>query len=141
MASNIKYPEDRVAWFVKGKAVALVSTYSSSGTTRTDRKRWKAVDHAVSDGLLLHYWSDPNKVVSISDTPDIDNAFHLSIVDYVKMCLYMDRSGSTSGEQSAIALRLSEMHRAKFLESIRRFGDRRREKTGGLRSILPYSFQ
>ena len=76
MASNIKYPEDRVAWFVKGNSIALVSTYSSSGTTRTDRKRWKAVDHAISDGLLLHYWSDPKKVVSISDTPDIDNAFH-----------------------------------------------------------------
>ena len=53
----------------------------------------------------------------------------------------MDRSGGSSGEQAAVSLRLSEMHRAKFLESVRRFGDRRREKTGGLRSILPVSFQ
>jgi predicted DNA-binding protein (MmcQ/YjbR family) len=141
MASNISLPENRVAWFVKGKSLGLVSTYSTSGTTRTDRKRWQAVDHAVSDGLLLHYWSDPKKIAALTETPDIDNAFHLALVDYIKMCLYMDRAGSTSGEMSAVSLQLSQMHRAKFEESVRRFGNRRREKVGGVRSILPYNFQ
>jgi len=141
MASNISKPENKVAWFVKGKSLALVSTYSTSGTSRTERKRWQAVDHAVSDGLLLHYWSDPKKVAAITETPDIDNAFHLALVDYIKMCLYMDRAGSTSGEMSAVSLQLSQMHRAKFEESVRRFGNRRREKVGGVRSILPYNFQ
>ena len=141
MASNISLPENRVAWFVIGKSLGLVSTYSTSGTTRTDRKRWQAVDHAVSNGLLLHYWSDPKKVAAITETPDIDNAFHLALVDYIKMCLYMDRAGSTSGEMSAVSLQLSQMHRAKFEESVRRFGNRRREKVGGVRSILPYNFQ
>ena len=141
MASNISLPENRVAWFVKGKSLGLVSTYSTSGTTRTDRKRWQAVDHAVSDGLLLHYWSDPKKIAALTETPDIDNAFHLALVDYIKMCLYMDRAGATSGEMSAESLQLSQMHRAKFEESVRRFGNRRREKVGGVRSILPYNFQ
>jgi|TARA_R100001530_G_scaffold120219_1_gene87445 hypothetical protein len=141
MASNISKPESKVVWFVKGKSLGLVSTYSTSGTSRTDRKRWQAVDHAVSDGLLLHYWSDPKKVAAITETPDIDNAFHLALVDYIKMCLYMDRAGSTSGEMSAVSLQLSQMHRAKFEESVRRFGNRRREKVGGVRSILPYNFQ
>jgi hypothetical protein len=141
MASNISKPESKVVWFVKGKSLGLVSTYSTSGTSRTDRKRWQAVDHAVSDGLLLHYWSDPKKVAAITETPDIDNAFHLALVDYIKMCLYMDRAGSTAGEMSAVSLQLSQMHRAKFEESVRRFGNRRREKVGGVRSILPYNFQ
>ena len=141
MASNISKPESKVVWFVKGKSLGLVSTYSPSGTSRTDRKRWQAVDHAVSDGLLLHYWSDPKKVAAITETPDIDNAFHLALVDYIKMCLYMDRAGSTAGEMSAVSLQLSQMHRAKFEESVRRFGNRRREKVGGVRSILPYNFQ
>ena len=141
MASNISLPEDRVAWFVKNNSLALVSTYSTSGTTRTDRKRWQAVDHAVSDGLLLHYWSDPKKIAALTETPDIDTAFHLALIDYIKMCLYMDRAGSTSGEMSAVSLQLSQMHRAKFEESVRRFGNRRREKVGGVRSILPYNFQ
>ena len=141
MASSVSYPEDKVAWFVKGKSLALVSNYSSSGTARTSRKAWQAVDHSVTNGLLLHYWADPKKAISISDTPDIDNAFHLSLVDYIKMCLYMDRAGSTVGEASAVPFQLSQMHRRKFQESVRRFGNRRREKTGGVRAILPYNFQ
>ena len=108
---------------------------------RTDRKRWQAVDHAVSDGLLVHYWSDPKKVITISEVPDIDNVFHLALVDYIKMCLYMDRAGTTAGEASAVALQLSQMHRAKFDQAVRHFGSMRREKTGGVRAILPYNFQ
>jgi len=141
MASSISYPEDRVAWFIKDSSLGLVSNYSSTGTTRTSRKAWQAVDHAVTDGLLLHYWAEPKKITSIGDTPDIDNTFHLALVDYVKMCLYMDRAGTTQGESSGIAFQLSEMHKRKFQESVRRFGNRRREKTGGVRAILPYSFQ
>ena len=141
MASSIPLPEDRVAWFVKGNALGIVSTYSSSGTTRTERKRWQAVDHAVTDGLLVHYWADPNKVTAISEIPDIDNVFHMALVDYIKMCLYMDRAGTNGGEVSAVALQLSQMHRAKFDQAVRHFGSMRREKTGGVRAILPFSFQ
>lgn len=53
----------------------------------------------------------------------------------------MDRSGTSIGESAGVSLQLSQMHRNKFLESVRRFGDRRREKTGGVRSILPANFQ
>ena len=141
MASSIPLPEDRVAWFVKGNALGIVSTYSSSGTSRTDRKRWLAVDHAVTDGLLVHYWADPNKVTEISEIPDIDNVFHMALVDYIKMCLYMDRAGTNGGEVSAVALQLSQMHRAKFDQAVRHFGSMRREKTGGVRAILPFNFQ
>ena len=141
MASSITYPENRVNWFIKGNAIAVVSNVSTTGTSRTDRKAYQAIDHSVTNGLLLHYWADPKKVTAITETPDIDNAFHLSIVDYVKMCLYMDRAGSSSGETSAASMQLSQMHRRKFEQSVRRFGDRRREKTGGVRSILPYNFQ
>ena len=75
MASNKKYPEDKVAWFVKGNGLAVVSTYSSTNTSRSDRKAWRAVDHAVSNGLLLHYWADPKKITAITDTPDIETLF------------------------------------------------------------------
>jgi len=137
MASNVTYPEENVAWFIKGNKLAVVSDKSSTGTTRTSRKAFQAVDHAVTNGLLIHYSSDPRKVTSISDTPDIDNSFHLALVDYVKMCLYMDRAGSSIGEASAVSFQLAEMHKRKFNETVRRFGNRRREKTGGTRSILP----
>jgi len=141
MASNINFPEDRVVYFLKGDAIGVVSSYSSSGESRTDRKMWQPLDHAVANGLVLHYWADPKKVTAITDTPDIDNSFHLAIVDYVKMCLYMDKTGSQGNETAAVSLQLSQMHKGKFLETVRRFGDRRREKTGGLRAILPANFQ
>jgi len=141
MASNINFPEDKIVYFLKGDAIAVVSSYSSSGESRTGRKMWQPLDHAVTNGLLLHYWADPKKVAAITDTPDMDNAFHLAIVDYVKMCLYMDKTGSQSTETAAVSLQLSQMHKSKFLETVRRFGDRRREKTGGLRAILPANFQ
>ena len=141
MASNINFPEDRVVYFLKGDAIGVVSSYSSSGESRTDRKMWQPLDHAVANGLVLHYWADPKKVTAITDTPDIDNAFHLSLVDYVKMCLYMDRAGSSTGETAAVSFQLSEMHKRKFQETVRRFGNRKREKTGGVRSIMPYNFQ
>ena len=141
MASNLKYPEDQVLYFIRGDQLGLVSTYSSTSETRTSRKAYQAIDHSVTNGLLIHYSSDPRKVTSVSDTPNIDNSFHLALVDYVKMCLYMDRAGSSIGESSAVSFQLSEMHKRKFNETVRRFGNRRREKTGGTRSILPYNFQ
>ena len=139
MASSISFPEDKVSWFIKGNAIGVVSDSSTTGSTRTARKAYKAIDHTITDGLLIHYWAEPKKVTAITDTPDIDNSFHSSIVDYVKMCLYMDRAGTTAGDVSGISFQLSEMHRRKFQESVRRFGDRRREKVGGVRSILPYN--
>lgn len=59
MASSITYPEDKVTWFIKGNAIGIVSNVSTTGTTRTDRKAYQAIDHSVTGGLLLHYWADP----------------------------------------------------------------------------------
>ena len=53
----------------------------------------------------------------------------------------MDRAGSSTGEVAGVSFQLSEMHKRKFQEAVRRFGNRRREKTGGVRSIMPYNFQ
>ena len=84
MASNIKYPENRVLYFIRGDHLGLITTHDSSGDTRTSRKMYQAFDHAVTDGLIVHYYGNPTKVTSVTQTPDIDNLFHSSIVDYVK---------------------------------------------------------
>ena len=62
MASNIKYPEDAVLYFIRGDHLGLVTTFSSSAETRTARKAYQAIDHAVSNGLLLHYYGNSNCV-------------------------------------------------------------------------------
>ena len=92
MASSIKYPDSSASWYIEGDKFALITNVDSSGSGRTTvRKEWRAIAESVTDGLLLHYYGEPNKVRTINDEIDLDNSLHKSIVDYVKKCLYMDK--------------------------------------------------
>ena len=85
MASNIKYPENQAMYFIEGDTLALITKVDSSGNGRTStRKQWKAISEAVTNGLLLHYYAEPNSVTSITSNLDIDNTLELAVVDYVK---------------------------------------------------------
>jgi hypothetical protein len=141
MASNIKYPENRVLYFIRGDHLGLITTYDSSGDTRTSRKMYQAFDHAVTDGLIVHYYGNPTKVTSVTQTPDIDNLFHSSIVDYVKKCLYMDKAGNEKDAGMAqVSLSLMMQHERKFDTAIKKYGTKKRSKTGGVRAIVPSNF-
>ena len=141
MASNIKYPEDNAKWFIEGDKFCLITNVDDSGDNRSSaRKQWKAVAESVSDGLLLHYYAEPNSVVSINDEIDLDNSMHLAVVDYVKKCLYMDKAGNaTDANLIAVSMQLSNAHQLKFDESIKRFGMKKRDKTGGSRVLKSVS--
>jgi|TARA_R100001530_G_scaffold97214_1_gene67582 hypothetical protein len=141
MASSIKYPDDRARWFIEGDKLCLITNVDSDGNTRTtERKQWKAISEAVTNGLLLHYYAEPNSVLSINDELDLDNTMHLAIVDYVKKCLYMDKAGqSTDPNLTASAMQLSGMHQRNFDDSIKRYGMRKRDKTGGSRVLKSVS--
>ena len=139
MASNIKYPENSCVWYIEGDNFVLLTNVDSSGNTRTtDRKQWKAVSEFVSEGILLSYQGEPNKVTSITSSLDIDNTLQVSIVDYVKRCLYMDKAAKGRQEDSAVSLSLAREHNRKFKEGVRKYGQRKREKTGGTRAVVPY---
>ena len=139
MASNIKYPDKSMVWFIEGDKLGLLSNVDSSGNTRTtDRKQWKAISEFVSEGILLSYQGEPNKVTSITSSLDIDNTLQVSIVDYVKRCLYMDKAAKGRQEDSAVSLSLAREHSRKFKEGVRKYGQRKREKTGGTRAVVPY---
>ena len=141
MASNIKYPEDNAKWFIQGDKFCLITNLDDDGDNRSSaRKQWKAVAESVSDGLLLHYYAEPNSVVSINDEIDLDNSMHLAVVDYVKKCLYMDKAGNaTDANLIAVSMQLSNDHQLKFDESIKRFGMKKRDKTGGSRVLKSVS--
>ena len=141
MASNIKYPEDNAKWFIQGDKFCLITNLDDDGDNRNSaRKQWKAIAESVSDGLLLHYYAEPNSVVSINDEIDLDNSMHLAVVDYVKKCLYMDKAGNaTDANLIAVSMQLSNAHQLKFDESIKRFGMKKRDKTGGSRVLKSVS--
>ena len=137
MASSIKYPEDNARWFIEGDKFCLITNVDSDGDTRSvSRKQWKAISEAVTDGLLLHYYAEPNSVSAVTDSLDIDNALELSVVDYVKKCLYMDRAGvSADPNAGQIAMAMSATHEKRFKEAIQRYGVRKKDKTGGSRVV------
>ena len=138
MASNIQYPEDKILYFIRGDQLGLITTYSSTSESRTARKAYQAVDHAVSDGLLIHYYGNPKSVSNLADTPDVDNLYHSAIVDYVKKCLYMDKAGSTSdGGMMQGYITLMMQHEKKFDMAIKKYGSKKRSKTGGTRAVVP----
>ena len=137
MASSIKYPENQAMYFIEGDKLGLVTKVDSSGANRTSsRKKWKAISEAVTDGILIHYYAEPNSVSAITDSLDIDNALELSVVDYVKKCLYMDKAGmSPDPNLSQMAMSMGMNHERKFKEAIQRYGVRKKDKTGGSRVV------
>ncbi len=141
MASNIKYPEDHAMWFIEGSKLALITDVDGSGNTVTSsRKKFKAIRESVSDGILIVYNAEPNNVSAITDTPDVDNSMHHPLIDYVKRCLYMDKAGNASDPNLiAVSMQLSNAHQLKFDESIKRYGMRKRDKTGGSRVLKSVS--
>ena len=137
MASNIKYPENQAMYFIEGDKLALVTKVDSSGSNRTSsRKQWKAISEAVTDGILIHYYAEPNSVSAITDSLDIDNTLELAVVDYVKKCLYMDKAGTAPDPNTAqISMSMGMNHERKFKEAIQRYGVRKKDKTGGSRVV------
>ena len=137
MASNIKYPENQAMYFIEGDKLGLITKVDSSGDNRTSaRKKWKAIAEAVTDGVLIHYYAEPNSVSAITDSLDIDNALELSVVDYVKKCLYMEKAGiSVDANAIQSSMAMSSMHEKRFKEAVQRYGVRKKDKTGGSRVV------
>ena len=137
MASSIKYPENQAMYFIEGDKLGLITKVDSSGANRTSaRKQWKAISEAVTDGILIHYYAEPNSVSTITDSLDIDNTLELAVVDYVKKCLYMDRAGTSQDPNiSQLSMSMGMNHERKFKEAIQRYGVRKKDKTGGSRVV------
>ena len=121
MASTYKYPEDFISWFIKGNHLAIVTLKGeTSGSTHAKYGQYKPIDEAVTNGILIHYQAEPNAVSAITDTPDVDNVFHNSIVDYVKARLYQDKAGTTGDANVAgVSMNLAGMHEGKWNEAVK----------------------
>ena len=142
LLGNIKYPEASVNYFIRGDHMGIITNYDSESETRTARKSYTAIDHNIVNGLLIHYYGNPKRVTAITDTPDVDNLFHSAIVDYVKKCLYMDKAGTASdGNIAQVSMGLMAQHERKFNNAVKKYGNRKRSKTGGTRAVVPADFK
>ena len=143
MASTYTYPESYLAWFIRGNHLAVVTTKgNTAGTSHSLEGQYKPINEAVTNGILIHYYGEPNAVTAITDTPDVDNVFHNSIVDYVKARLYEDKAGNSEDTNlEQVSLNLATIHQSKWKESVKKKGMKKRDKTGGTRAIRFPSFR
>ena len=142
MASTYNHPQDYISWFIKGNHLAVVTIKGEiEGSYNRRYGQYKPIDQSVTNGLLIHYYAEPNAVTTITDTPDVDNVFHTALVDYVKARLYQDKAGRASdGATAGISLNLASIHEAKYNEAVKRNGMQKRDKTGGDRRIMMPDF-
>ena len=135
--SNVKYPENQLMYIIEGDKIAVLSELDSSGNNNTSaRKKLKAIQEDLVEGLVLQYYAEPDSVTAITDSLDIDNALELAIVDYVKKCLYMDRAGTaTDAGAMQASMAMSSKHERNFKEAIRRYSVRKKDKVGGSRVV------
>ena len=135
MASTYNSPSDYLAWIIRGNDLGiLTSQYDSSTNIKSE---WVAIDESVTDGILINYIAEPDTVTAITDYPDIDNTLHLSLVDYVKSRLYLDKMGKEEDTNRAqLAERLSIHHEKKWDDAVRKYGVKKRDKIGGRRTII-----
>ena len=145
--SNHKHPEDDVVWFMQGDNLAIATTKGTDSTSvHSKLGDLKAIDESVMEGILIHYYAEPNALTSIS-TPDsgaldLDNALHLFVVDYVKSRLFMDKAAqSTDAAIVSSSLNLSNTHERSWKDALVKFGTRKREKVGGSRIVRPFDFR
>jgi hypothetical protein len=141
--SNYDYPEDELMWFIKGDNLALTTTKGSDASSVHEKLGdLKAIDENVLDGILIHFYAEPDAVTSIDSTLDLDNSLHLYVVDYVKSRLFMDRAAqSNDAGIASTSLNLGNVHERKWKDALVRFGTRKREKVGGLRVVRPFDMR
>jgi len=139
--SGYAHPEQYVRWFIEHDQIGIITT-KGSDADKTNQKLgdWKSIDESVTNGLLLHFFAEPD-IIAIDDTlgstyPDLDNSMHLAIVDYLKRCLFMDKAGIIPDPNaSQIAMAMSQQHQMRWMEQINKWIMKRKDKVGGPRVL------
>jgi hypothetical protein len=95
----------------------------------------------VSGGIVISYYAEPDKVTSIQGTGstiDIDNSLQPALIDYVKAKALMDAAArATDGNLAQIRMASAQQCMANYKESVRRYGMKKNDKTGGTRAVAP----
>ena len=125
MAYN--YPEDYLSWYVVGDRIALVTSKNTSS-----KNALESIDESTSNGLLIEYRAQPRKIENLSDVPEIDDTLHPTLVNYVNWKLFEDRLDEVS---AASAVKYQRLWETKVRQ------EAGRDKVGGQRAIVPFTFR
>ena len=146
VSSEFVDPSVNFVWWIEGDKIAIATTEGDGDTSETANGRLKAPiigsgSDVITNGMLISYYAEPDKLTSITGTIDIDNTLQPALILYVKAKALMDAAAKTNNAELAqIKLQSAQMAMAEYREMVRRYGVRRRDKTGGTRGIVPANF-
>ena len=109
----------------------------TTAATHADDSEIKTIN-VVSDGIVISYYAEPDKLTSIIDTIDIDNVLQPALIDYVKGKALMDAAArATDGNLAQIRMASAQQCMANYKEAVRRYGMKKNDKVGGTRAVAP----
>ena len=142
VSSTYKDPSTSFVWWIEGDRIAIATDIGDGGTSETSETKLKSVQlgsgNTITDGMVISYYAEPDKLTSITGTLDIDNTLQPLLIDYVKHKALMDAASREDNPAIAqIRMASAQQCLASYREGLRKFGMKKNEKTGGTRGIVP----
>ena len=150
VTSTYTDPSDTFVWWVEGDKLAIATTKGDGSTSETAEGKYKAPiigsgSDYISSGILISYYAEPDEVTAVTgsgSTVDLDNQLQPLLIDFVKAHLLFDAAAKENDpNQSAIKMQSGQLFLNNFNQGLIRYGSKKRDKTGGTRAILPFSFK
>ena len=133
MASSIITPEAYLAWFPTGNELAIVTKSGGS---------WAAIDETVADGVLVHYFGEPEPIPfdQPEQYPDFPPSLQSFLSDYIIGRLYEDKAGQAADrpETAAVYIRLAGDRMRRWKNMVNRKLPKLTTKIAGPRRIVPF---
>jgi len=144
VSSEYKDPSDNFVWWIEGDRIAVATSKGNAGTSETNEGKLKPVQlgsgNTITDGVIISYYAEPDKLTSITGTIDIDNSLQPGLIDYVKAKALMDAAASSTEPALAqIKMASAQQCMANYKECVRRYGMKKTDKVGGTRGVVPTS--
>jgi|TARA_R100001463_G_scaffold30908_4_gene70148 hypothetical protein len=142
VSSTYKDPSTSFVWWIEGDRIAIATEIGDGGTSETSETKLKPVQlgsgNTITDGMVISYYAEPDKLTSITGTLDIDNTLQPLLIDYVKYKALMDAASREDNPAIAqIRMASAQQCLSTYREGLRKFGMKKNEKTGGTRGIVP----
>ena len=142
VSSKYKDPSTSFVWWIEGDRIAIATEIGDGGTSETSETKLKPVQlgsgNTITDGMVISYYAEPDKLTSITGTLDIDNTLQPLLIDYVKYKALMDAASREDNPAIAqIRMASAQQCLSTYREGLRKFGMKKNEKTGGTRGIVP----
>jgi len=119
--------------------VVVRGYHNTTAATHVDETLIYELD-VVTDGFVISYYGEPDKLAAIDGTTaiDLDNSLQSLLIEYVKGHALLDAAAKQVDPNLAqIKVGLAQSFLANFRDGLRRFGTKKNDKTGGTRGIVP----